>query len=305
MMTPAARATFLGVIFVWQWKHTAIFALTGIIAWVTNDILNWGHMKLPSSPAAIAGAALGIFAAFRTNAAYARWWEGRQLWGTLVNASRMWATQATTYLQDKARQRRVIVRHALYVHALRVQLRDDNVFSDDEVKRLLAELNLDDAAQARLKEQTSLCHALLDENLKDVTADPGLDPLRLQSFDQTITTFLNVQGGSERIKRTPMPRGYGFFVERMLVIFGVLFPFTIVGDVSWVVIPVNVIVCLGFTLISETGRVLEDPFTHFYNSLPITNISTNIERNMKQRIDDGAHVRLPPAVVADGRGIMW
>jgi predicted membrane chloride channel (bestrophin family) len=42
-----------------------------------------------------------------------------------------------------------------------------------------------------------------------------------------------------------------------------LFPFAIVEQLSWVTMPVNLVVCLGFTLISETGRVLEDPFTHF------------------------------------------
>ncbi len=31
---------------------------------------------------------LGWLLVFRTNAAYARWWEARTLWGSLVNASR-------------------------------------------------------------------------------------------------------------------------------------------------------------------------------------------------------------------------
>ncbi len=58
------------------------------------------------------------------------------------------------------------------------------------------------------------------------------------------------------------------------------------------------------TLISETGRVLEDPFTHFYNSLPLTNMSVNTERNVRQRL--GARGQpLPAAVTVDDDGILW
>lgn len=297
------KGSFLRVVFVWQWRHSAIYAGAGLIAWLCVDVMGWTHLRLPTPPAAIVGAALGIFASFRANAAYARWWEARGLWGKLVNTSRVFATQATTYLKDPARRRRVVLRHALYIHVLRCHLRDDDPFKDEQVGRLLDLLAVDDAARARFQTQTSLAHALLDLNLKDVADEADLDGLKLQSIDQTIAAVLDAQGGVERIKRTPMPRSYGFFVERMLFIFALLFPFTVVADLSWAVIPVTLLVCIGFTLISETGRVLEDPFTHFFNSLPITNISTNIERNMRQRLGDDEE--LPPAVVVDAVGILW
>ena len=99
-----------------------------------------------------------------------------------------------------------------------------------------------------------------------------------------------------------MPRSYGFFVTRLTLIFAALFPFTIVEELDWMVIPLNLVVCIGFTLISETGRVLEDPFTHFWNSLPITNISVNIERNIRQRLGDDD---LPAPTTVDDRGILW
>jgi putative membrane protein len=99
-----------------------------------------------------------------------------------------------------------------------------------------------------------------------------------------------------------MPRGYGFFVTRLLFLFALLFPFTVVDAVGWVVVPLNLIVCLGFTLISEIGRILEDPFNHFFNSLPITNLSVTIERNLRQRLGDAD---LPDAVAVDAHGVLW
>lgn len=300
-MMVSNRSSFVGVL-VWQWQHTLVFIAGGVVAYVGHDLLGWEHFKLPSTAGSVIGAALGIFAAFRANAAYARWWEGRQLWGKLVNASRMWASQVRAYVDDGALKDTLVRRHQLYVHLLRCQLRDDDPWQDAHILRLADRLGLNDDARARLKSQTSAGHALLDEQLQAVAALPGLDPRRLQSLDGTIMTFLDVQGGCERIKRTPMPRSYGFFVERLLLFFSVLFPLGVVDDVGWVVIPLNIVVCIGFTLISETGRVLEDPFTHFWNALPITNISVNIERNLAQRLGD---TDLTPAVLVDEKGILW
>ena len=37
------------------------------------------------------GFAISMLLVFRTNTAYDRWWEGRRLWGSLVNTSRNFA----------------------------------------------------------------------------------------------------------------------------------------------------------------------------------------------------------------------
>ena len=38
---------------------------------------------------------------FRTNTAYDRWWEGRKLWGSLVNNSRNFAIKLSAILEDE------------------------------------------------------------------------------------------------------------------------------------------------------------------------------------------------------------
>src|SRR5262245_39383540 len=50
----------------------------------------------------IDGAMLGLLLAFRVNAAYARWWEARQLWGQLVNESRNLALKVRAYVAPAA-----------------------------------------------------------------------------------------------------------------------------------------------------------------------------------------------------------
>src|SRR3546814_5346705 len=64
----------LTILFVWDVAVTAFHMMTPI--------------KEPPLPTALFGTAIALFMGFRTNAAYARWWEARTLWGALINASR-------------------------------------------------------------------------------------------------------------------------------------------------------------------------------------------------------------------------
>lgn len=287
----------------WQWRPTLFFLLAGATAYFVHEQLTLGALVIPTAPVTVVGAAIGIFVSFRANTGYSRWWEGRQLWGRMVNASRVVATQLTSYLPPSSPAReRVLLRHCAYVHALRAELRDDPPLKDEHVLRLLAQAGDD---PARYQGAPSVSHALLDASFKDVVAeaDAGrLEPLRLQSVDAVFSTFLDVQGGCERIKRTPVPSGYAFIAGRLILAFSVLFPFAIVREVGIGVVPLNVLVCLAFMLISEVGRILEDPFTWFWNSLPISSISTNIERNVRARL---GHAELPPPVAPDEKGVLW
>jgi ion channel-forming bestrophin family protein len=58
-------------------------------------------ISVPFSPTpfSIVGVAIAILLGFRNNAAYDRWWEGRKLWGGIVNASRALARQTLTLLE--------------------------------------------------------------------------------------------------------------------------------------------------------------------------------------------------------------
>jgi putative membrane protein len=74
----------------------------GIAAWVefhyfrntTNP-----YLKNLNQMHGLLGFALSLLLVFRTNTAYDRWWEGRKLWGSLVNNSRNLAIKLQAMLQ--------------------------------------------------------------------------------------------------------------------------------------------------------------------------------------------------------------
>ncbi|MDQ3034290.1 MAG: hypothetical protein M3Y87_17920 [Myxococcota bacterium] len=283
------RGSLVGLIR-WQQHSVVLFATSAALVIALRELLGWHWLRIPPVPVAVVGGALGIFVSFRTNAAYARWWEGRQLWGRLINLSRMFSSQVMAYLpnaQDGSPsplQRALIERQVLYVHVLRCLLRDQSAWADDDVQRFSTE-----SLRTELARETNPTHALAHAHLTELAreADEGrLAPLRMDALDRTINGLLDVQGGCERIKRTPMPRGYGFFADQLIRAFGIMFPLAIAEELWITVIPLNILVCLAFMMISEVGRVLEDPFTMFWNGLPLSALSRTIESNLRQRIGD-------------------
>ena len=289
----------------WQWRNSLLFVGTATVVIAAREFLGFSWLELPALPMAITGGALGIFVSFRTNSAYDRWWEGRKLWGRLINSSRHFASQVMAYLKadgkqsPSALQRRLIERQIAYVHVLRCALRQQDPFQDGAVCQFVDK-------DETLRDESNLNHALLQRQFDELShwsEEKHFDEFRLSNFDITIRELLDIQGGCERIKKTPLPRGYGFIAERLIQYFSALFPLTIAQELVWWTIPVNLLVCMAFALISEAGRVLEDPFTMFYNGLPLSSISRMIEVNLRQRMGEKPS-ELPPMITPDEHGIL-
>lgn len=288
----------------WQWLSVLLYTLIAGVVFTLGHLGGLERVAIDNLPVTVLGAALGIFVSFRTNAGYDRWWEGRKLWGRMVNASRHLATQTTTYLTSRgepgrALARRLVHRHITYVHALRCVLRDHDAWSDPDFLRFV-----DDADVEALRGQSSLTHALLQLQQRDLVTlvDRGeLHELRMQSLDETVRELLAIQGGCERIKNTPFPRGYGFIASRLIYIYAGMLPVCIMEEMGWLTVPTTVLVCMGFSLISEVGRVLEDPFTMNWPALPLSALSRTIQINLQQRVEDA---EIPEPLRPDERGVL-
>ncbi len=285
----------------WQWRFAvmSLAAATAVtVAYKTFDI-DW--FLLPATPLAVVGAALGIFVSFRTNSSYDRWWEGRKLWGRLINTSRHIAIQSQSYIApfDEEASKRTVRRHIAYVHTLRCLLREQAPLEDEGVTDYL-----ETEEAASYKGSSNMTARLLVSQLREFTEHNkrgDLNDFRLSDLDESVRHLLDIQGGCERIKKTPLPRAYGFFSERMIQWFSVLFPCSIVAQLGWGTIFISFLVAFCFKLISETGRVLEDPFNMYWNALPLGALSRTIEVNLLELTGE---TDLPPMVKPTGGILM-
>ncbi len=73
---------------------------TTLCCYVLLELLKFHESDFKTTIAmhSLLGIVLGLFLVFRTNSAYDRWWEGRRLWGSLVNNTRNLSFKLNAFL---------------------------------------------------------------------------------------------------------------------------------------------------------------------------------------------------------------
>ncbi|MGB1014348.1 MAG: bestrophin family protein [Nannocystaceae bacterium] len=284
----------------WQRRAIVVQLLMATSVAVASEFGDLSRFYITPTPLTVIGAALAIFVGFRTNSAYDKWWEGRKLWGRMVNVSRLFAFQVLTYVQAddpseaeeaQALAHELLRSHRAYVHGLRVALRQQPPEADDDLNRLLTS-----DERAAIVGTTNLTVAILQTQsarLQQAAARGWIDPLQLQSLDRSICEMLAIQGGCERIKKTPIPRIYAGVANILVGWLSVLLPLGLLEDLGWFAVPITVLGTLSFHLVNETGRILDDPFNLFFNALPLGQLSRMIEANVLEQQGIREHPEIP------------
>ncbi|MBV8705781.1 MAG: hypothetical protein JO182_18790 [Acidobacteriaceae bacterium] len=263
-------------------------------------------IAVPDLIVSVLGAALGILLGFRTNSAYARWWEARQLWGALVNSSRSIARQALAFTRDLPDEQQAagdqFAHHLIYaqlafVHALRCHLRKQSPWED------IAPF-LPDEFVTKLRGEQNIPAAIL-QHMGEYAANGAnmglLTEWRLTRLDSTFTDLANVQGACERIKNTPLPRQYDHYPELFAQAYCVLLPFVLVDETKLFTPLVTLSIGFVFLVLNRIGKNLEDPFENKVYDTPMTALSRTIEINLRQTLGE---TQLPPPVQPE-KGVLW
>ncbi len=290
-------------------RPLAVLAIWDIAIVVAFNFLHWEWVGAKSLPLALYGSAISIIIGFRNNSAYARWWEARTLWGQIVNNSRSLARQVcatihATHSDDDAEaaeivamQKQLVYYQIAFVHALRQQLRGLEPWSAIEPLVSAADL-------AALKTQRNVALALqqkIGRALRDAKSRGWLDALEWQSVDRNVDDLADAQGGTERIKNTPLPKQYDFFPMLFVQLFCVLLPVGLVEQMGWYTPVGSTVVGFMFLAIDKIGRDLEDPFDNTIFDIPMNAITTTIETNLRQLLGETDL----PEPTKEVKGVLW
>lgn len=288
--------------------------LLGLVVWdvcivVAYKVLHWEWVGSRNVPLALYGSAIGIIVGFRNNSAYARWWEARGLWGQIVNNSRSFGRQVFSTLRPdhiesaNDEDELLTTRHSLiyhqiaYVHALRQQLRGLDPFP--EIHGLIPEAEYQSLA---LQKNVALA---LQRNMgiivRNARQRKWIDNLEWQAMDKSLDDLADAQGGTERIKNTPMPKQYDFFPMLFVQIYCILLPIGMVEQLGWFTPLGSTLVGFMFLALDKIGRDLEDPFDNEIYDVPLTSITRTIEINLRQILGE---TELPPPIAPE-RGVLW
>ena len=268
----------------------------------------WKWVAQPEIPISIFGGVIGVLAGFRNSSAYARWWEARMIWGAIVNNSRSFAREVLTMIvspdagEDTEREicemkRRLVLLQIAFVHALRNQLRGLPVWPD--LTGLIPEQEMES-----LKTRKNVALAI-QQNMASLVADcyrrGWIDNIRWVSLDRTLSSLMDSQGASERIKNTPMPRQYDMFIKRFIGIYCLLLPLGMVQSLGLLTPIGSTFVGFIFMALDQIGRDLENPFENLPHDISLTAISRTIDINLKQMVGE----KELPEPVAPVNGILW
>lgn len=250
----------------------------GLIASVVYAVDEYHtSLHLPVGLHEIAGALIALILAFRTNTGYARFWEGRTLWGAIVNACRNLARLVRRHAtQDEAEARLFAAWIVTFAHTTRRSLRSER--SLDEVARLLPP----DAYAALVAAPHPALHAAdeLSKRLAQLTARRAIEPLMATVAERQIATLVDCLGGCERILRTPTPLGYILLMQRFIALYLATLPLALIDRLGILTPIITMIVAYPVLMIEGLGNELDEPFGHDPHDLPLTRICATIERDL-------------------------
>ncbi len=245
--------------------------------------------KVPLNPAPLTlfGFVLALFLGFRNNASYDRFWEGRKLWGALLNTSRALTRQAMTLSNiknDTISVHSFVNLLSAFVFALKHQLRGTDAYED--LKSRLNEDHLKIVAESKYK--PAVIMRLLAEWVRKAKNEGFLDSIQQARFDENFDKLSDILGGCERLVSTPIPYSYRVLLHRTVYIYCFLLPFGLVDSLGWFMPLIVVFVAYTFVAFEAIADEIEEPFGTDANDLALNSMCIMIDETIHEMV--GEHI---------------
>jgi putative membrane protein len=249
----------------------------GVVAFaVTLADLYWStRVEMPVGLHELGGAVLALILAFRTNMAYSRFWEARTVWGSLVNASRNLARVLDRFSMGQGRP--IIPWIAVFAHTLRTRLRDEPL--DADLAEFISPLDVE--WLERSPHPVLASADALSSGISWLQQRHHLEPLMAQRAEALVGEMVACLGGCERIRNTPTPLGYVLLVERLVAIYLLSLPFSLVARAGWTTPMLAMAISYPILMLDALAIELDDPFGHDPNDLPLNQITDVISRDVQ------------------------
>ncbi len=228
------------------------------------------------------GFVISLLLVFRTNTAYDRWWEGRKIWGDLVNNSRNLMLKYNAFLpaekQELKNEFRILITN--YSFALKEHLRGGfkEELLEEHPRLHIQDLKNINHIPNRIAQQLYTdSEALVKQNL--------ISEEKLIVLNEELRSFTNIAGACERIKKTPIPYSYSTFIKRIIFLYIVTLPIGLIPDFKWATILIVVFVFYAFAGLEILAEEIEDPFGFERNDLPTDDLANTIKKNLNEIVN--------------------
>ncbi|MFN4893844.1 MAG: bestrophin family protein [Bacteroidota bacterium] len=227
------------------------------------------------------GFAISMLLVFRTNTAYDRWWEGRKLWGSLVNSTRNLSMKLNQLLPAEQHEQRKIFRELIpaFAQALHQHLRKETtgteLFEADRLHPGFKPLD----PQKHIPNQIA---SLIYQQVGHMMQNGQLSQEQLLYLNVELQSLPDVCGACERIKNTPIPFSYNVFIKKFIFIYIMTLPIGFVFQLGYWIIPIVIFVFYVLASLELIAEEIEDPFGGDANDIPTELIASNIRKHTQE-----------------------
>lgn len=260
--------------------------IVGIYTAVLAYILNHFFGEIPKfkntlTVHSLVGFIMGLLLVFRTNSAYDRWWEGRKLWGSLVNHSRNFALKCSAFISktnepalQKLKELIVAYPYVAKEH-LRKGVDLDKLNLSTEVKNHISNLT---------HKPNGIAQQMYFE-LNSAYKNSVISGEQLIILDSEVRAYTDIIGACERIKNTPIPYAYSLFIKKFIFIYVCTLPFGLIPDFGYLSVPITIFVFYVMVSLELLAEEIEDPFGSDDNDLPTDELAGKIEASVTELFD--------------------
>lgn len=265
-----------------KWR-VFIFGICSTIVWLVGSTTDWISTTEVAGYELI-GVALVVLVMLRTNTGYDRWYEGRKLWGGIVNQSRNLAQVGLAYGPSDPEWRDQFVRWvAAFSHACRHSLRGQNSLED--MRLLLGDSDVKELAAAQHK--PLYVTQRLAELLRGALDSDQIDRFAFMQAEHQRTTLIDHVGACERILKTPLAKALSVKIRQFLFLYLLALPFGIFDKVDYMTPVIVMLVAYPLLALDQISVELQNPFSqNRLSHLPLDDICQTIESNLQALLDE-------------------
>jgi len=221
------------------------------------------NIKIPLVGHTLLGSFLGLLLVFRTNSAYARFWEARGVWTKASTTCRSMALSIVNYMNDHSpvSAKRLMKLLFYFPDALAYKcLPSDFSVISTQIEQLLGKENLEKTAPMNLL--LHHMHKVIHEASLESTSYQSnyVEAMHLVEISHMIGSLSDSVSNADKILKTPVPLSYSRHTSRCLTIWSGTLPLALVGQLGLITLPVMVIASWCLYGIEEIGHLIEQPF---------------------------------------------
>ncbi len=224
------------------------------------------------------GFVISLLLVFRTNTAYDRWWEGRRLWGTLVNNSRSLSMKMAALLRDEEDRDFYAQTIPSFADTLREHLRKE------ETRLELFDIGLKKQIDPS-KHIPNQVAKLMYQKTIELHRHGKLSSEDLLFINPELISFTEVCGACERIRNTPIPYSYSSFIKKFIFFYVMTLPMGYVFNLGYLVVPMTAFIFYVLASLEMIAEEIEEPFGHDSNDLPLTRLCQSIRKQVGEILE--------------------